>query len=124
MPMNDTLCDILPLVERPSRYLGGEYGAVRKDRAKVDISVALVFPDVYEVGMSNIGLAILECPEASEKIQAGDEVAVDFDTGVIKDETTGKTWQAEPFPPFIKEMIAQGGLMASLKLKKKTSGAA
>ena len=62
MPMNDTLCDILPLVERPSRYLGGEYGAVRKDRAKVDISVALVFPDVYEVGMSNIGLAILyEC---------------------------------------------------------------
>ena len=62
MPMNDTLCDILPLVERPSRYLGGEYGAVHKDRAEVDVSVALVFPDVYEVGMSNIGLAILyEC---------------------------------------------------------------
>ncbi len=56
---NDSLSQILPLVSRPSRYLGGEAGSVRKDRARVAVSVALAFPDVYEVGMSNIGLSIL-----------------------------------------------------------------
>ena len=63
----------------------------------------------------NIGLAILECPEASEKIQAGDEVAVDFDTGVITNATKGETYQANPFPAFIKEIIQAGGLMADIK---------
>ena len=66
----------------------------------------------------NIGLAILECPAASAEIENGDEVTVDFDTGVITDVTKGTTYQAEPFPPFIKDMIARGGLMASLKAKE------
>ena len=48
----------------------------------------------------------------------GDEVSVDFDTGVITNVTKGETYQAEPFPPFIKDMIAKGGLMASLKAKE------
>ena len=51
-------------------------------------------------------------------LQNGDEVTVDFDTGVITDVTKGTTYQAEPFPPFIKDMIARGGLMASLKAKE------
>ena len=66
----------------------------------------------------NIGLAILECPAASAGIDNGDEVTVDFDTGVITDVTKGVSYQAEPFPPFIKDMIAKGGLMASLKDKE------
>ena len=63
----------------------------------------------------NIGLPILECEEAAEAIAAGDEVSVDFDTGVITDITTGKTFQAEPFPEFIQNIIQKGGLLASLK---------
>ena len=57
--MTNQLSDILPLISRPSRYLGGEAGSVRKQRSRVEVSVALAFPDVYEVGMSNIGLPIL-----------------------------------------------------------------
>jgi len=56
---NKSLAEILPLIARPSRYLGGEPGSIRKDRSRVEVSVALAFPDVYEVGMSNIGLPIL-----------------------------------------------------------------
>ena len=52
---------------------------------------------------------------AAEEIQAGDRVDVDFDTGVITDRTTGKTYQAEPFPEFIQNIIRRGGLLASLK---------
>ena len=63
----------------------------------------------------NIGLPILECEEASEAIAAGDEVSVDFDTGLITDHTTGQTFQAQPFPPFIQQIIAAGGLMNSIK---------
>ena len=60
-------------------------------------------------------LPILECPAASEAIAEGDTVSIDFDTGVITDETTGQTFQAAPFPPFIQNIIAKGGLMNSLK---------
>ena len=59
----------------------------------------------------------MECAQAAEEIQAGDQVEVDFATGVITDETTGKTFQAEPFPPFIQKIIADGGLMKSLTKK-------
>ena len=57
----------------------------------------------------------MECEAAAEEIQAGDEVSVDFDTGIIIDLTTGKTYQAEPFPEFIQNIIKKGGLLASLK---------
>ena len=63
----------------------------------------------------NIGLPILECEAAAEEIQAGDQVSVDFDTGIITDVTTGKTYRAEPFPAFIQNIIKKGGLLASLK---------
>ena len=56
--------------------------------------------------------SILECPEAAAAIKAGDTVSVDFDTGVITDETTGQTFRGEPFPPFMQELIAAGGLAA------------
>ena len=80
--------------------------------------IAKSFARIFYRHALNIGLAILECPAASEGIDDGDEVAVDFDTGVITNVTKNETYQAEPFPPFIKDMIAKGGLMASLKAKE------
>ena len=77
--------------------------------------IAKTFARIFYRNAINIGLAILECPEASEKIEAGDEVAVDFDTGVITNVTKNETYQANPFPAFIKEIIQAGGLMASIK---------
>ena len=77
--------------------------------------IAKSFARVFYRNAINIGLPILECEAAAEEIQAGDTVSVDFDTGVITDITTGKTYQAAPFPPFIQNIIAKGGLLASLK---------
>lgn len=84
----------------------------------VSCVIASSFARIFYRNAINIGLAILECPAASAEIENGDEVTVDFDTGVITDVTKGTTYQAEPFPPFIKDMIARGGLMASLKAKE------
>ena len=80
--------------------------------------IAKTFARIFYRNAINIGLAILECPAASEGIDNGDEVAVDFDTGTITNVTKNETYQAEPFPPFIKDMIAKGGLMASLKARE------
>ena len=77
--------------------------------------IAKSFARIFYRNAINIGLPILECEEAAEAISAGDEVSVDFDTGVITDITTGKSWQAEPFPEFIQNIIQKGGLLASLK---------
>ena len=63
-------------------------------------------------------MPILECPEAADEIAAGDEVEVDFDTGMINDITTGKSYRAQPFPPFIQNIIKKGGLLASLRDKE------
>ena len=77
--------------------------------------IAKSFARIFYRNAINIGLPILECEAAAEEIAAGDEVSVDFDTGIITDITTGKTYQAQPFPPFIQNIIAKGGLLASLK---------
>ena len=77
--------------------------------------IAKSFARIFYRNAINIGMPILECEQAAEEIQAGDEVAIDFDTGIITDITTGKTYQAEPFPEFIQNIIKKGGLLASLK---------
>ena len=77
--------------------------------------IAKSFARIFYRNAINIGLPILECEEAAEAIAAGDEVSVDFDTGIITDITTGAVWQAEPFPEFIQNIIQKGGLLASLK---------
>ena len=77
--------------------------------------IAKSFARIFYRNAINIGLPILECEAAAEEIAAGDEVSVDFDTGIITDLTTGKTYQAQPFPAFIQNIIAKGGLLASLK---------
>lgn len=77
--------------------------------------IAKSFARIFYRNAINIGLPILECEAASDGIEAGDEVAVDFDTGVITNITKNETYQAEPFPAFIQDIIKKGGLMASLK---------
>ena len=84
----------------------------------ISVVIAKSFARIFYRNSINIGLPILECPAAADAIAAGDLVSVDFDTGVITDETTGATFQAEPFPPFIQEIIAAGGLMNSIKAKQ------
>ena len=92
-----------------------EHAPIAIKASGVSCVIAKTFARIFYRNAINIGLAILECPAASDGIADGDEVAVDFDTGVITNITKGETYQAEPFPPFIKEMIDKGGLMASLK---------
>ena len=86
--------------------------------AGISVVIAKSFARIFYRNSINIGLPIMECPEAVDAISAGDTVSVDFTTGLITDETTGKTFQAEPFPPFIQKIIADGGLMKSIKNKK------
>ena len=77
--------------------------------------IAKSFARIFYRNAINIGLPIMECEEAAEEIKAGDEVNVDFDTGVITNITSGKTYTAQPFPAFIQSIISSGGLLASLK---------
>lgn len=81
----------------------------------IGVVIAKSFARIFYRNAINIGLPILESEEAAEKIQPGDIVYVDFQTGLITDETLGCSWQAEPFPEFIQNIIDKGGLMASLK---------
>ena len=94
-----------------------EHAPVAIKAAGISVVIAKSFARIFYRNSINIGLPIMECPEAADAIAAGDEVSVDFDTGLITDKTTGKTFQAEPFPPFIQKIIADGGLMKSLTKK-------
>ena len=95
-----------------------EHAPVAIKAAGISCVIAKSFARIFYRNAINIGLAILECPEASEKIEAGDEVSIDFDTGLITNATKGETYQANPFPDFIKEIIQAGGLMADIKKRQ------
>lgn len=84
---------------------------------KTGCIIAKSFARIFYRNAINIGLPILECEEAADEIDADDRVKVDLDTGIITDITTGKTYKAQPFPPFIQNIIKSGGLLASLKEK-------
>lgn len=92
-----------------------EHAPIAIKASGISCVIAASFARIFYRNAINIGLAILECPEASENIDAGNEVEVDFDTGVIKNITKGETYQAQPFPEFIKEIISKNGLLNSLK---------
>lgn len=79
--------------------------------------IAPSFARIFYRNSINIGFPIMECPEAAADIKAGDQIDVDFATGKIVNQTTGKTYQAAPFPEFINGIIDNGGLMASLKAR-------
>ena len=81
----------------------------------VSLVIANSFARIFYRNAINIGLPILECPEAVKDISAGDIVSCDLATGIITNQTTGKAFTAQPFPPFIQKIIDAGGLLASLK---------
>lgn len=89
-----------------------EHAPIAIKASGISCVIASTFARIFYRNAINIGLPILECDAASKEIKAGDEVEVDFDSGVITDVTTGKTYQAEPFPPFIQSIISDGGLIS------------
>jgi 3-isopropylmalate/(R)-2-methylmalate dehydratase small subunit len=88
-----------------------EHAPVAIQASGISCVIAASFARIFYRNAINIGFPILECPEASEAIRAGDIVSVDTETGVITDETTGQTFQAVPFPDFIQNIIKSGGLL-------------
>ncbi|MCI9146395.1 MAG: 3-isopropylmalate dehydratase small subunit [Eubacterium sp.] len=91
-----------------------EHAPIAIKASGISCVIASTFARIFYRNAINIGLAILECDEAAREIKAGDEVEVDFDSGLITNHTTGKTYQAQPFPPFIQNIIKDGGLMKSI----------
>lgn len=91
-----------------------EHAPIAIKASGISCVIAATFARIFYRNAINIGLAILECEEASKDIKNGDDVSVDFDTGIITNNTTGKTYQAEPFPPFIQNIIEKGGLLNSI----------
>ncbi len=94
-----------------------EHAPIAIQASGVSCVIAASFARIFYRNAINIGFPILECPEASEAIKAGDIVSVDTETGTITDETTGMTFKARPFPEFIKKIIESGGLLPYLKDK-------
>ena len=92
-----------------------EHAPVAIKASGISCVIAKSFARIFYRNSINIGLPIMECPEAVDAIEAGDTVQVDFDTGVITDETNGKVFHAEPFPPFIQNIISAGGLMKAIQ---------
>jgi 3-isopropylmalate/(R)-2-methylmalate dehydratase small subunit len=92
-----------------------EHAPIAIKASGVSCVIASTFARIFFRNAINIGLPILECDEAANEIEAGDEVEIDFDSGIITDLTTSKTYQAQPFPPFIQNIIKNGGLMKSIK---------
>lgn len=91
-----------------------EHAPIAIKESGISVVIAETFARIFYRNSINIGLAILECPEASAKIESGDDVEVDFNTGIITNHTKNEQYKAQPFPPFIQEIIAKGGLLASI----------
>ena len=92
-----------------------EHAPIAIKASGISCVIAKSFARIFYRNSINIGLAILECEDAANHIDEGDQVEIDFDTGLITNVTKGKTYEAQPFPEFIREMINRGGLMAFIK---------
>ncbi len=124
--MEDIDADFATTVEEGDIMVGGanfgcgssrEHAPVSIKACGVKCVIAASFARIFYRNSINIGFPIMECPEAAAEIQAGDKVSVDFTSGKITNETSGKTYQAAPFPAFITGIIEQGGLLHSLKAR-------
>ena len=109
--------DILVAEENFGCGSSREHAPISIKACGVSVVIAKSFARIFFRNSINIGLPIMECPEAVDGISAGDKVSVDADTGVIVNETTGAVFQAQPFPPFIQEIIEAGGLIERTKKK-------
>ena len=88
-----------------------EHAPLTIKTAGISCVIAKTFARIFYRNAINIGLPIIECPEAAAAVAAGDELEVDFDTGVITDKTTGASYQGQAFPPFMQAIIDCGGLV-------------
>ena len=95
-----------------------EHAPIAIKASGVSCVIATTFARIFDRNAINIGLPILECPEASKGIEDGDQVEVDFSKGEIRNVTKNETYTAAPFPEFIRGIINAGGLMASIKERK------
>lgn len=94
-----------------------EHAPLAIKEAGVSCVIARTFARIFYRNAINIGLPILECEAAADGIQKGDQVEINFDTGVITNLTKGESYQAQPFPPFMQEIIQKGGLVNKIKSK-------
>ena len=92
-----------------------EHAPIAIKESGISLVVAKSFARIFYRNAINIGLAILECPEAPDKISEGDRIEADLDRGVIYNETTGESFSVKPFPEFIQKIITAGGLVESIK---------
>lgn len=92
-----------------------EHAPIAIKESGISCVIAATFARIFYRNAINIGLPIMECPDAANEISAGDELDVDFESGKITDLTNGKVYTAEPFPEFIRDIINKGGLLNSLK---------
>ena len=124
--MEDIDKDFVKKVRKGDVMVGGknfgcgssrEHAPIAIKASGISCVIAASFARIFYRNAINIGFPIMECPEAAADIKSGDQIDVDFATGKIVNETTGKTYQAAPFPEFINGIIENGGLMASLKAR-------
>ena len=94
-----------------------EHAPISIKAAGVSCVIAETFARIFYRNAINIGLPIIECPEAAKAINAGDEVNVDFDSGVITNLTTGQSFQGQAFPPFMQKIIDCEGLVNYINRK-------
>ena len=92
-----------------------EHAPVAIKAAGVSVVIAKSFARIFYRNAINIGLAILECPEAAEAIENGNVVEADLDAGILYDRTAGKQYKTQPFPAFIQKIIENGGLVESIR---------
>ena len=95
-----------------------EHAPIAIKEAGISCVIAKSFARIFYRNSINIGLPILECEQAADEIKNGDEGEVDFSTGAIHDLTSGKSYQAQPFPEFIQDIISSGGLIEAVKQDK------
>ena len=95
-----------------------EHAPIAIKESGIALVIAKSFARIFYRNSINIGLPIIECPEAVDAISEGDELSVDMDAGVIFNKTTGEKYTTEPFPAFIQTIISAGGLIESIKQGK------
>lgn len=92
-----------------------EHAPIAIKASGISLVIAKSFARIFYRNAINIGLAILECPEAAEAIENGNTVEADLDAGIIYDRTSGKSFKTQPFPAFIQKIIENGGLVESIR---------
>ena len=95
-----------------------EHAPIAIKASGVSIVIAETFARIFYRNSINIGLPIMECPEAAREIKSGDQVEVDLDSGIVTDVTQGKSWKGQAFPPFMQNIISAGGLIPYINAKE------